>query len=455
MYLITSTILPQQNHWFQSTGHLTMLRSVQHQEGPRVMSAQSEQQHPGWMRALVAVVVIDMLGTGLYLPVSLLYFTKVAGISLETTGLCLSAAQVLTLPLPLVVGRLVDRLGARTVVTVGLALQAAGFAGYLLVSSTGALFLTACLAALGQRAYWSSIFTLIADLTTSATRDHAYSVTSAAQNAGVGVGALLAAGLLAAGQASAYQVVIGLNAATFALSAVILCLRVPADRHTPRDETPVTTSVRSSVGGPLRDRPFVVLVAANTVFAVCSGMLGLGLPVFVDAVAGRAGWMVGVLLGLNTAALALCQTMVARRLAGRRRTRVLCVAAAAWAGWGILMAATLALPVRWIILSLFPVTVIYVVAELLHAPTSNALASECGPAAERGRYMSTFQFSFAFSGVIGPVLFTQLFAWHPAAPWLLAGVAALAAGVTVVSLESRLPAAPVRAMPAAKESQPV
>ena len=416
------------------------------------MRSSSEERRPGWMRALVAVVAIDMLGTGLYLPVSLLYFTKVAGLSLQTTGLCLSAAQLLTLPLPLFVGRVVDRFGSRAVVTGGLILQAAGFLGYLLVSDTGGLFVAACLAALGQRAYWSSIFTLIADLATSAERDHAYAVSSAAQNAGVGAGALLAAVLLAVGDESAFRFVVGLNAATFAASALVLWLRVPAPRHahgpeaTGADSTPGADPT-GSVGGPLRDRPFLVLVAANTVFAVCSGLLGLGLPVFVDAVVGRASWAVGVLLGLNTAALALCQTLVVRRLVGHRRTRVLLVAASAWAVWGVLMATTLAFPVEWVIVSLFPVTLVYVLAELLHAPTSNALASELGPERERGRYMSTFQFSFALSGVIGPALFTQLFSWHPAAPWLLAGVAAFVAGLAVVWLEARLPARAVRRTP--------
>ncbi len=406
------------------------------------MRSSSQRQRPAWLRALVAVVAIDMLGTGLYLPVSLLYFTKVAGLSLQTTGLCLSAAQLLTLPIPLVVGRLVDRFGSRAVVVGGLVLQAAGFLGYLLVSEASALFVAACLAALGQRAYWSSIFTLIADLASSAERDHAYAVSSAAQNAGVGVGALLAALLLAVADESAFQVVVGLNAVTFAASAVVLRLWVPWRRHEPAQAVS-----HESVGGPLRDRPFLVLVAANTVFAVCSGLLGLGLPVFVDAVVGRASWSVGALLGLNTAALALCQTMVVRRLSGHRRTRVLFVAALAWAVWGVLMATTLAMPVQWVVVSLFPVSVLYVLAELLHAPTSNALASEIGPERERGRYMSTFQFSFALSNIVGPLLFTQLFGWSPAAPWLLAGAAALAAGVAVVALESRLPAAALRRTP--------
>ena len=169
------------------------------------------------MRALVAVMVIDMLGSGLYLPVALLYFTKVSEIPLSTTGLCLSGAQVLTLAVPLVIGRTVDRLGARSVVISGLLLQAAGFVGFLFVAGPATLFVTGCLAAIGQRAYWSSIFTLVADLTSEAERDHAYGVSTAAQNAAVGAGALLASALLAVGDESVFRLVVGLDAVTFTL----------------------------------------------------------------------------------------------------------------------------------------------------------------------------------------------------------------------------------------------
>jgi MFS family permease len=398
------------------------------------------------MRALVAVIVIDMLGSGLYLPVSLLYFTKVAGIPLATTGLSLSAAQLLTLPLPLLIGRLVDRFGSRAVVLWALLLQAGGFAGFLLVGDALALFIAAGLAAVGQRAYWSSIFTLIADLASSADRDHAYAKSSAAQNAGIGVGALVAAGLLAVGEESVFVLVIVLNALTFALSALVLWLRIPRRTH----DAGSASADQVSVGGPLRDRPFLVLVAANTVFALCSGLLALSLPVYVEHLLGRPSAAVGVLLALNTAALALCQTFVVKRLTGRRRTRVMCVAGIGWAGWGVLMASTFAIPVEWVVVTLFPVTLVYTVAELLHAPASNALASELGPERERGRYMSTFQFSFALSGVVAPAFFTQLFSWQPVAPWLIVSVGALAAGLAVVALESRLPAAAV----AAQSSEP-
>jgi hypothetical protein len=48
--------------------------------------------------ALVIAFLIDALGTGLYLPFSLLYFQTIAGLALPAIGATLTVATVLTLP---------------------------------------------------------------------------------------------------------------------------------------------------------------------------------------------------------------------------------------------------------------------------------------------------------------------------------------------------------------------
>ncbi|MEO3886847.1 hypothetical protein [Nonomuraea sp. B5E05] len=76
---------------------------------------------------LLVAVAIDALGTGLYLPLSLLYFLEVTDLDLATIGVLVSVTTALTLPVPIVVGRLVDRFGPRLVVAGGQALQGFGF----------------------------------------------------------------------------------------------------------------------------------------------------------------------------------------------------------------------------------------------------------------------------------------------------------------------------------------
>lgn len=88
---------------------------------------------------------------------------------------------------------------------------------------------------------------------------------------------------------------------------------------------------------------------------------------------------------------------------------------------------------------LLVMTVVFTLAELIHAPTSNALAAAVSPEALRGRYLATFQFSWAAASFLAPGLFTLLLSVGPALPWAVVGVLALFAGFSVLRLEPLLP----------------
>lgn len=81
--------------------------------------------------AIPMALVIDAVGTGLHLPLSMVYFLAVTDLSEGGVGLLLTAATACSLLLPLLVGRIVDRVGPRSVVIAGLSFQAAGFFLYL------------------------------------------------------------------------------------------------------------------------------------------------------------------------------------------------------------------------------------------------------------------------------------------------------------------------------------
>ncbi|MHB8313464.1 MAG: MFS transporter, partial [Candidatus Dormibacteria bacterium] len=81
----------------------------------------------------MSAMVVDSLGSGLFLPFSIIFFLRTTPLSLTTVGLALSAAELLALPPLAVFGWMVDRLGPRTVVATGNLVEAAGFIGFLWV----------------------------------------------------------------------------------------------------------------------------------------------------------------------------------------------------------------------------------------------------------------------------------------------------------------------------------
>ncbi len=390
------------------------------------------------MAPVIATLVIDSIGTGIYLPVSLLYFIVVAGIPVGTVGACVSIATLVSVPLPVLIGMLADRIGARQVVLVSFVLQGLGFAGYLFVREPVLLVVTVMTTAFGQRFFWSAIFTLVTERSAVERRDHWFGVVGAVQNAGVGIGSVVSAGLVAIGEKFAYQLIVGLDAVSFLAAILILAFAG-------RSARPVVREQDTGGAQPLgRNRPYLALIGINTVFALCVTMFVVGGPVYLRLGLHQPGWVNGVVFAINTAAIALLQTMVVRRLRGRRRVLILFVAGVVWSLWSCCLAIAFYLPAFLTAAFVFVLTLAFTTAELMHAPTSMGLAAGASPPAARGRYLGAFQYSFAFANVLAPVMFTQLFSLAPAAPWIALVVLALAAAVAMHFVEGHLPPAALR-----------
>ncbi len=382
----------------------------------------------------LAAVLIDSLGSGLFLPFSLLYFTVAVGLPLLTVGLALSVATIFTLPITPLTGTLVDRFGAKRLVMLAQLLQGIGFLGYLVVNNALTLILFALLAGIGQRMFWAAFFTLIADIATPDDRDRWFGLAGASQNAGTGLGGLIAGLLVASGGVMGYRVIVVANAISFFLAAGLILFYL---RESPRQ--PANMAEMPGYRTLLRDRPFLVLVAANIIFALGSSFLSVGIPVYVVTTLRVPAWVVGAVFAFNTALLATAQTLVVRWLEPYRRTRALLLAGLLWGGWCLLSALAFFIPSSLVIPYLFAITCAFTFAELIHYPTSTALATALSPEAVRGRYLAFFQLSWGVALILAPALFTFLFTVHPTLPWLVVAGCMLLVSLIMYRLESYLP----------------
>lgn len=390
--------------------------------------------------ALVVALWVDSFGTGLYLPMSLLYFTVVAGLPLVGVGEALSLATAVSLPLPGLVGWSVDRIGARRVVILAEVLQGVGFAAYLGVRTLPTLFGAALAVTVGQRLFWSSIFTLVTDTAERDERDRWYGLAGMAQSAGIGLGTLVTGGLLAIGGKLAYRMAVVGDVASFAVAALVLAWRVREPAASMARQA-LRSSRRATAATVWRDGRFLWLMGIETVLALCATMLSVALPVYVVRSLDAPRWVLGPLLALNTAVLAVGQGVVVRASTGRRRTRALALAAALWAVWAGGLAGIVPLRGGLLLVALFGLTLVYSLAEVIHAPLSNSLAAGLAPPAARGRYLGSFQYSYAMANTLAPVLFTGLFALEVQLPWELLVGLALLAGCGLLALERHLPPA--------------
>lgn len=135
---------------------------------------------------------IDALGSGLFLPFSLLYFTNVARLPLAAVGGVITISMLLSLPMTPLAGMLVDRVGARRVILISMALAALSCLGYLFVRTIPLLALTTLPGVIAGRLFWVALPTFIASISTEGkARDRWYGLVGVAQNAEIALGAHL------------------------------------------------------------------------------------------------------------------------------------------------------------------------------------------------------------------------------------------------------------------------
>lgn len=383
---------------------------------------------------------IDSIGSGLYISFLLLYFHEVAGLPLAKIGLAMTSASIVTLAANPLTGSFVDRFGPRRVVIASQLLQASGFTGFLFVRNLPMLAGFALLTTGGVRIFWASFPTWVAELSpTAGQRDRWFALTGAAQNAGLGLGGVIAGILVGIGGHAVYRGLIAANAVSFLIAAFIF-LTQGQDKHVARGHHDEPGSYREL----LRDRPFVGFMAASTIYSLCCMVITIALPIYIVEVLELSGWVVGALFALNTAVLALGSPIAVRWLMRFRRTRALVLASAIWIFSSGLLALALEIPKSVVTVYIFAAVLFYSMGEMVFAPIATALCSEAGPERMRGRYMATFSLGWGLAASCAPSFFTALFAVKAGAPWVAVGLlSAFAAGV-VLTVEPRLPAAAVR-----------
>lgn len=397
---------------------------------------------------LIGALVIDSLGNGLFLPLSLVFFLRLTTVPLGTLGVLASAATAVTLPVPVWTGTLADRFGALPLVVGAQLLQAAGYLAFGQVKSPAGIFAVSALVAVGVRVFWSAIFTALADYADAAPgerpRDSWFALANTARTAGLAAGGLAAGAVVADGRTVAYLGIAYGAAASFTAAAALIGLFVRAPRA--RDGGPGGPGGPSGGGyrGMLADRPFLGLIAVNAVFAMSSMMLPLGLPAFALRGLHLPGWLTALVLAGNAITISALGPSVTRRVRRYRRTRILAAAAGAWAAWSLLFAVLVPGHPLWVIPLLIGATLLFTLADVLHAPASAALAAAVAPEPVRGRYLAVFQYSFMLAGVVAPVFFTSLFSVGRSVPWAVFALVCGAGGLAVLALERFLPEASLR-----------
>jgi MFS family permease len=388
--------------------------------------------------ALLAALGVDNFGSGLFLPVVLLYVTRVVGLPLAAAGTVVALGTAAGLAVPPAAGRLVDRVGPRRIVICAELLQALGAVTYLAARGTAMVAVAAVLLAGGQQLFYSSLFALIADVAGDVPRDRPFAVAAMVRSACFGLGGLAAAALLSWAGTGGYRVAVIVDAGSFAVCALLLGLLV----RVPRPGRPGARAAGGPSRGPWSDRPFLALIVVTGLVALPLDFYLSGMSVYVLGELHAEPWLPGAALALYTGLNSVGATAALWATRRLRRTTAMAWGAALLVVWCGVSVAAVAMPARWRAADLLAATVVLAAAGLAFGVRVNALAEATAPTGKRGRYLAAFQYSFTVPGVVAPAV-VALFSVAVWLPWLLV---AAAAGVAVAALRRLAGQLPARAL---------
>ena len=389
-----------------------------------ITRARSLLPDPGPARALTYATLVNSIGRGLFVTVSVIYFNKSVGLTAVQVGLGMTLAACFGLFAGVPIGSLADRRGPRTIAVAFGTAAAVVELGYLLVHSfVGFVIVAGLVSVLGtgsQAARGALIAGSVPKEQQVRTRAYLRSVT----NVGWTLGAPLAGIALGYDTRAVYVALILVSVALF-LGGALLHLRVPAIAPSP-------AAKKESKTLALRDRPYVALAGLNAVLTLHFQVFNVVIPLWVVGETRAPAWIVSVLAVLNTVVIVLLQVRVSRG------SSTVTGAAKAQRYAGFLLFVTCVLyalaqgrSAGFAIAFLCAGGLVHVFGELLHASGGWGLSFDLAPAHAQGQYQGLYNTGFQVAEIIAPAALTALITHLGLRGWLILGAAFVAAGLAV------------------------
>ncbi|WP_439385596.1 MFS transporter [Amycolatopsis lexingtonensis] len=384
-------------------------------------------------RLFLAATLIDALGSGLWVPFALLFLVHGQGLGLVDAGTSLSTGALLALVSGPASGAAMDRFGPRALLVAGNLVRLGAFCAYPFVHSGWQVVVVSTVAGVGDRLFWTCNAPMAAQLAGGRDTDRVLATQTAGRFAGAGVGAAAMAVLPTITSPWAFHLLAYVNAASFAVAAVLIRLLPRAEARADRP----AGSWRAVLG----DRPFTGFCVTHLAFTLASASKFAVLPLVVRDLLHGPQWIAGTAITLGTVVVVTTQRPVVAVLARRSRTAGLIGAAVLFAACFALLIPLEAVPLGVATGLILVASVGFSVAEAMFGPTATAAAAEAAPPGAEGRASSIFQLSWGLPVALAPGLLALLLTAGNALTWSVLALTCAAAVPALLALRKRLPGA--------------
>jgi MFS family permease len=352
---------------------------------------------------LLAGVVAFEVGTGMTLPLVIVYLHGSRGLGLAAAGLALSAVGAGGLAGTVAAGPMVDRLGAGWTALAALLLAAAGTLGYLAVHGLASAVAASLAQGAGFAGAWVALIPLLVSAVAPGLRGDVLATNYGITNLGLGLGSTIA-GVVLAIRPDAFGPLFVMDALTYLIFAAWLVWLGELRRtgaHAGVDVAP-----RAGYATVIRDPALLVATGLNLLLVTAGyAQLTSAFPAWATGPVGVSKSVVGFAFAANTWVIALAQLPVLAYVRTRRRTRATAVAGGLFAVcWLIVLAAGQLSTVSAASAALIVGAGVFGLGETFLSPSLPAIVNDVASEDVRGRYVAVYSTSWQIGPMIGPAV---------------------------------------------------
>ncbi len=332
----------------------------------------------------------------IFLP---LYLFEIRHIPYITIGIIIFLMAIISLPLTLVSGILIDRKGVRKIIITSnislIFLFLALTAGIFLNVSVYILYILLIASEPLMNIIGAADNVIVSNSTSYKERNNAFSIVRIFQNVGFSIGPAI--GGFIASDGFGYIFLITTLSSIIELSIYIKYL--PGEI---KDESAEKMEKKEDILNAFKDRPFFIAAMLISLFYLIMGQWGTTLTLFWKGYDLMTNFQIGLLYSVNGIVVTLGQLPVNRVL--KRFGDITKVNL----GFLLYLSAFSILPFFRGFLFLVIDTLIITIGENVISPSINTIISRISPVEKRGQYFTSFQVMTGFIYPVAPVLGTFL-----------------------------------------------
>ncbi|HEU4808409.1 MAG TPA: MFS transporter, partial [Homoserinimonas sp.] len=346
------------------------------------------------------------LGRGVFLALTVLYFTLIVGLSAFEVAVILTVSSAAGAVASVVAGHLADRFSARRLMVAFEFIAGCALISYVVADNFSVALAIACVYSGFHQAASSVRSAIIARAFDGAGRVNARAVLHTVTNIGIAIGSAAAAGALLAGTAEAFHTTMIIAGAVI-VASVIPLLRLPQRVNAPVRTAPVDGVEEGRGISPYRDRRYLSLTVLTGIFCLHFGLAEIGLPLWILHSTDAPIAMVSVVLILNTIIVIAFQIPLSRGTNDIRHAgKVIAISGVLMAAACFVYAASGLVSLWFAIAFLVIATLAHTFAEVLSSAGVWGLSFELADQRRAGAYQGVFGLSWSISAMVSPLVVT-------------------------------------------------